>query len=214
MNIIIGDRTRKYMDTLGIVDFPFSEQLIKSNFRQLALKYHPDINKTVEAEKKFIRIKEAYDAIINLATCVTQEDIEIELKNQKDKEEDIFALYNECELCKGTGKVLERQTIYEPIDPSAKHKPQPCILCRKVRCPKCDKGEFTLRSGRKVTCLHCEGSGVLPDRKCSWCLGRGTRPRSKVSYKTVFVNCSNCNGTGKIEVKPFNPVIPKGAIMV
>ena len=214
MNIIIGNRTRKCMDLLGIMDFPFTEQLIKSNFRQLALKYHPDVNKSEEAEKKFIKIKEAYDTIINLATCITQEDVESELRNQRDKEEDIFALYDKCKRCEGTGKISERRTIYEPIDPSVRRKPQPCILCRPVHCSKCNKGEFTLKSGRKVTCLNCDGSGFLPDKGCSWCWGRGKKIQFKETYKTVFVNCVNCNGTGKVEVNPFNPVIPKGAVMV
>ena len=40
-----------------------SDDDIKKAYRKLARKYHPDVNKTKEAEEKFKDISEAYDVL-------------------------------------------------------------------------------------------------------------------------------------------------------
>ncbi|XP_051113399.1 chaperone protein dnaJ 20, chloroplastic [Andrographis paniculata] len=42
-----------------------STQEIKRAYRRLALKYHPDVNKETGAQEKFMRIKQAYNALLN-----------------------------------------------------------------------------------------------------------------------------------------------------
>ena len=53
---------RDYYDVLG-VDKSASEAEIKSAFRKLAKKYHPDINKEADAADKFKEVQEAYDVL-------------------------------------------------------------------------------------------------------------------------------------------------------
>ena len=53
---------KDYYETLG-VKRDASEAEIKSAFRKLARKYHPDVNKTKEAEEKFKEINEAYEVL-------------------------------------------------------------------------------------------------------------------------------------------------------
>ncbi|CAI5475997.1 unnamed protein product [Closterium sp. Yama58-4] len=49
-------------DVLG-VPRGASQKEIKSAFRRLALKYHPDVNKAPDAQQRFVRIKQAYQTL-------------------------------------------------------------------------------------------------------------------------------------------------------
>lgn len=53
---------KDYYETLGLKR-DATEAEIKSAYRKLARKYHPDINKTKEAEEKFKDINEAYEVL-------------------------------------------------------------------------------------------------------------------------------------------------------
>ena len=53
---------RDYYEVLG-VSKGASEDEIKSSYRKLAKKYHPDLNKEPGAEEKFKEVQEAYDVL-------------------------------------------------------------------------------------------------------------------------------------------------------
>ncbi|XP_047438075.1 dnaJ homolog subfamily B member 9-like [Mugil cephalus] len=53
-----------YYDTLG-VETTATDNQIKKAFRKLAMKYHPDKNKSVDAEETFRDITEAYTVLSN-----------------------------------------------------------------------------------------------------------------------------------------------------
>ena len=53
---------KDYYEILG-VSRDADQAAIKSAYRKLARKYHPDVNKTKEAEEKFKEINEAYEVL-------------------------------------------------------------------------------------------------------------------------------------------------------
>ena len=53
---------KDYYEILG-VSRDADASAIKSAYRKLARKYHPDVNKTKEAEEKFKEINEAYEVL-------------------------------------------------------------------------------------------------------------------------------------------------------
>lgn len=58
----MGVRFRDYYETLG-VSRTASDDEIKKAYRKLARQYHPDVNKSAEAEEKFKQIGEAYEVL-------------------------------------------------------------------------------------------------------------------------------------------------------
>ena len=58
------DKKKNYYDILDL-DKSATQEEIKSAFKLLAKKYHPDINKSHSALEKFREIKEAYDVLID-----------------------------------------------------------------------------------------------------------------------------------------------------
>jgi DnaJ-class molecular chaperone len=215
-NVIIGDKTKEAMTLMGIEIFPFTESEIKSKFRNLAKKYHPDkLNGDNSSMKK---INVAYSHIKYLA--IKDNGIAEKGKNilkEEQKNEDIFQLFDTCEKCKGTGEITRYSMAYEV----------PCIRCREipcwysrfkpipigkiqVRCGDCrGTGKFKQRNGRIVNCRRCNSKGWLYIT-CPKCKGRRI---IKIEAHTTKTICLNCGGSGRVKINPFNPVIPKGAVL-
>ena len=66
-----------YYDTLGVSQNA-SDNEIKKAYRSLSLKYHPDRNKTVEAQTKMQNINDAY-SILGDSSKRKQYDLELKL---------------------------------------------------------------------------------------------------------------------------------------
>lgn len=80
----------------------------------------------------------------------------------------------------------------------------------KVGCKDClGTRKFKQRNGRVVECRRCKGRGWVYIT-CPKCKDRGA---ITVKARTTKTPCFNCGTTGRIKVNPFNPVIPKGAIL-
>ena len=60
---MVGNK-KDYYEVLG-VSKNATEDEIKKAFRKLAMKYHPDVNKSPDAEEKFKEINQAYSVLID-----------------------------------------------------------------------------------------------------------------------------------------------------
>lgn len=215
-NIIIGDETKKFMNVLGIKFFPFTKYELKSKFRELAKVNHPDKINGDDSSMKKINI--AYAHIKNLVIS----DNEIADKGEailkaENENMDIFELFDTCPDCKGAGEEVQYyQERFMPCDRCTTsiyffgfwdHVSRGKI---KATCRDCQgTGKFKQRKGKKVTCYKCKGRGFLIIR-CPKCKGRKV---IILEAKTIHNRCGKCGGSGRIKINPFNPAIPKGAVL-
>jgi DnaJ-class molecular chaperone len=210
VKITIGGATQDCMSVLGVQTYPFTSRELSSAFRTKLKEVHPDMNdggdKKQNAETR--KVIEAYKHLKNLAID-PQKDKEQEVIVEEEK--DIFALYEICPECHGSRKRTVQEGGYAcpnctPMFPSfgwlfGLRRGRGFNL---IRCNKCNGTGKYLDKG---ICFKCNGQGVTKIR-CSVCHGSGYKEAETVTY-----TCSNCGGKGKIKIDPFNPVIPKGAVL-
>ena len=85
---------KDYYEILG-VKRDANDSEIKSAYRKLARKYHPDVNKTADAEQKFKDIRVVLKEHTLLITVLTEEDITLEqglLKERADFFEEVYSI--------------------------------------------------------------------------------------------------------------------------
>lgn len=64
----------KYHRILGVEENATVDE-IKKAYRKLALKFHPDVNTSTDASKKFIEIKTAYEVLVGKIDIPTEVEI-------------------------------------------------------------------------------------------------------------------------------------------
>lgn len=191
---------RDYYEVLG-VQRGASEDEIKSAYRKLALKYHPDHNPgNAEAEQKFKEAAEAYDVLRDP-----------DKRSRYDRfghagvqggqggfgsAEDIFSHFSDIfgdlfGFATGGGS---RSTTGADLRYN--------LTINFMQAAKGD--EITLSLPKHVTCPECNGSGAAKDAKietCRQCQGHGQVRRSQGFFQ-IAMPCPTCHGSGQIISKP------------
>jgi molecular chaperone DnaJ len=201
---------RDYYEILGVAR-EATEQEIKSAYRKLALKYHPDRNPGDKpAEDRFKEAAEAYSVLADT-----------EKRGLYDRfghagvsgagagagagfDPTIFADFSD--IFAGLGDVFGFGDIFGSR--RRRTGPQRGADLRydlEITFEESARGaETTIQIPREETCETCTGSGAAPGttaETCSQCRGSG-QLRYQQGFLTVARPCPNCRGTGKTIAKP------------
>ena len=217
---------RDYYEVLGVAR-DADAKAIKEAFRTLAMKYHPDRNKSPEAEAKFKEIAEAY-AILSDRRKRADYDAHGFAGVAGFSAEDLFSGINFEDIFGGTdfgfdfgaglfGGLFGRHRRKAGPARGRDLEVQLVIPLEKVN----SGGEELVHFSRPVVCSRCKGSGAEPGtepRKCDACQGSGrqvtmrdeSKKRGTIRFQQVstcpvchgqgiFVDhpCKQCGGTGK-----------------
>lgn len=212
-----------YYDILG-VDKTAPEDDIKKAYRDLAKKYHPDINKESNASDKFKKIAEAYE-ILSDTNKRSHYDNKLN-GNPFDGDFFNFDLSNifgnmwHGQQNPGSKKssIVHGKDIEGTVEISLEHllfgTEQSITFNRLETCDLC--AGLGAKNGELIECNHCNGKGIITMNMqsgfmvvsqtvlCSNCSGNGKKPKNI---------CEECNGEGRIKVeKNLTIKIPPGMI--
>ncbi|KXG43169.1 molecular chaperone DnaJ [Tepidibacillus infernus] len=193
---------RDYYEVLGVSKNASNEE-IKKAYRKLARQYHPDVNKSPDAETKFKEVKEAYDVLSDA---------------QKRSRYDQFGHEDPTAGFGGSGfggaDFGDFGDIFDMFfggggrrtrNPNAPRRGADLQYSMTLEFKEAVFGKETdITIPREEQCDTCHGTGAKPGTKietCSVCKGTG---QQEVVQNTPFgriVNrrvCNACHGQGKI----------------
>lgn len=227
---------RDYYEVLGVTKAAGKDE-IKNAYRKLALQYHPDRNKSADAEGKFKEISEAYAVLSD---------------DEKRKRYDVYGHVGTEDAFKGSEANFDEvfrdigfggfRDIFEQIfggrggfggigggsDPfgfgfnfgGSRRKGRDVLYDVELSLEEVLKGrKDEVEIPKLENCGNCDGSGASPGtkpRKCNVCNGQGqTRRVYSQNRFSTFVSlepCQTCRGQGEIIDKPCNVCSGSGKV--
>lgn len=203
---------KDYYEILG-VSRDASQAEIKKAYRRLALKYHPDRNKSKEAEEKFKEISEAYAVLSDPEKRRLYDMYGHAGIDERYSQEDIFrsARFEDIFADLGFGGIDRIFDIFFGGG-AARRAPARGADLRfdmEITLEEAAKGAEKVVSYRRLeTCERCGGSGAEPGSgrvTCPACGGRGSvgfTQRTPFGTYSTFTTCSRCGGEGSIVSNP------------
>ncbi|TNF86247.1 MAG: molecular chaperone DnaJ [Gammaproteobacteria bacterium] len=224
----MAGQQRDYYEVLG-VERDADAKSIKDRFRELAMKYHPDRNKSPDAEAHFKEIAEAY-AILSDPKKRADYDARGFAGVEGFSAEDLFSNIDFGDIFgdMGFGFDFGGGGLFGDFfgrhrKPRGPAKGSDLEVRLTIPLEKVNAGgEETVHFNRPVSCPDCHGSGAAKGsepRACSDCGGSGkqvtTRQESKdrgsISFQQITV-CPACHGQGTFIDKPCKTCDGRGEI--
>ena len=209
---------RDYYETLGIPR-DASQDDIKKAFRDLARKYHPDVNKAEDAEEKFKEINEAYGILSDAEKRASYDRYGFSGVNTQgmpnygdmdlsDLFETLFGFGGMGGFGGGSRGRSQRNAPRRGADVSGRVRlsfeeavfgvEKEVEVTRNERCSICD-GSGAEPGTHPITCKTCNGSGEVRQVQQTF-LGSmvqvGTCPTCGGRGKMIENPCRNCRGSG------------------
>lgn len=201
---------KDYYETLG-VSKNATDAEIKSAFRKLAKKYHPDVNKEAGAAEKFKEVSEAYGVLSDPQKRKTYDQFGADAVNgngaggfggfegfggfqggfgdfgfsQDDLEDILGSFFGGASRRKSKSGTKGEDSLVK------------LTLTFEEAIFGCEK---TFKINLNQMCGGCNGKGGLNPHKCTKCNGRGrivSQQRTIFGVTNVQTVCPNCNGTGE-----------------
>ncbi len=221
---------RDYYEVLG-VSKTASQDEIKSAFRKLAKKYHPDVSKEPDAAEKFKEAQEAY-AVLSDESKRRQYDqyghaafengqggagFDFSNFDFSDIFDDLFGGFGFSSGFGGRGRRDNRQRGSDLLKRMDLTFDEAIFGCKK---------EISLETDFK--CEDCNGLGGHGEKTCPTCQGHGTITREQNTLLGSFMTrttcttcggrgvtfdskCSTCKGTGRVrKTKTIEVKVPAG----
>ena len=219
--------TKDYYEVLGVSKSASKEE-IKKAYKNLAKKYHPDINKTKEAEEKFKKISEAYAVLSDDNKKSQYDQFGDSAFHQKYSQEDIFRNFDFGDIF---GEAFGGDSIFEMFFGGGRRRKRGSDLRYELEVSFEDAAfgaEKEIEVEKLDVCNKCHGAGGSGIEACSKCDGHGqvkkVRRTPFGSFATITTcdncngegtefkkECDNCNGTGRvIKNKTLKIKIPAG----
>jgi molecular chaperone DnaJ len=202
-----GVSKRDYYEVLGVARNA-SDQDIKSAYRKLALKYHPDRNPgNKEAEEKFKESAEAYAVLADTDKRHMYDRFgHAGLGGAATGGFDPSVFTGMEDIFGGLGDIFGFGDMFGGR--RQRGGPQRGADLRydlEISFEESARGsETTIQIPRQENCDTCQGTGAAPGSKpttCPQCQGRG-QLRYQQGFFTVARTCGQCRGTGQIITKP------------
>lgn len=194
-----------YYQILG-VNRGASQADIKSAFRKLARKLHPDVNKAPDAKEKFQRVSRAYEVLSDADTRQRYDQFgEAGVKGggaQGFQDFSDFGSFSDIfdTFFGGGGQGQQRQRRSQGPETGDDLKLDVDVSFEKA----VFGAEQKIRFSHLETCGTCDGSGMKPGTKartCATCNGRGTVTqvtRTPLGMFQQTSTCPTCRGTGEV----------------
>ena len=221
---------RDYYEILG-VSKDASQDEIKSAFRKLAKKYHPDVSKEPDAAEKFKEAQEAY-AVLSDDSKRKQYDQFGHSAFQNNGYGNGFDFdFGDIDLSDILGDLFggsffggsRRRNTNRP------RKGEDTLMRINITFEEAAFGtEKDINVDLYETCDNCHGSGGIGEKTCSNCKGTGIETRQQSTMFGSFMTnttcshchgsgitydskCSKCHGTGKTKInKTISVKVPAG----
>jgi molecular chaperone DnaJ len=198
---------KDYYNILG-VEKNADEKEIKTAYRKLALKYHPDKNDGVDTDDSFKKIAEAYSVLSDSQKRAAYDSPEVSRFNINT---DGFPSYGADDIFRDFGSIFgaafSRGRQERPGGASrqtrAAHRQYKTNL--KIDFKEAISGvEKQIKVNYEETCSSCSGGGgnIRAGKKdCSNCKGSGRTQKHQGGYVHISIGCVDCGGSGKVSVQ-------------
>lgn len=204
---------RDYYEVLGVSKTD-SPETIKSQYRKLALKFHPDRNKSPDAAEHFKEVSEAYAVLSDPEKKKIYDQYGHAGLEGKYTTEDIFQGANFEDIFSNFG-FGGFDSIFESIFGRSggfgfgRQRGQDILYEAEITLDDAFSGKkLEIDVKKNIDCANCNGSGCAPGTSpetCPNCKGHGQVRTTRSMGFSTFVTvqpCTKCHGEGKFIPKP------------